>query len=137
MACCFTLVKTHARFSHAILVVEKLCRSNRGCVFRAQPRLRTFYLQKEGIAVFVPEPEDLQKRIQQLRRNDARCQELLKKSYALSEQYFRIMESLSPEDRACMQEYQAVSEDLDDRTIQLIATHYALCGTKALRAVEL
>jgi hypothetical protein len=87
--------------------------------------------------VFVPEPEDLQEMIQQLRRNDARCQELLEKSYALSEQYFRILESLSPDDRACMQEYQGLCEDLEDRTIQLIAAHYALCGTKALRAVEL
>ena len=82
-------------------------------------------------------PEDLEEMIQQLRRNDVQCQELLKKSYALSEQYFRILEALDPDDRACMREYQGVCEDLEDRTVRLVATHYALTGTKVLKNTEL
>lgn len=35
-------VKMHALFSHTITMVEKLCRSNRGSIFRARLRLRTF-----------------------------------------------------------------------------------------------
>lgn len=69
-------------------------------------------------------PEDLEEIIGQLRRNDPKCQELLEKSYALSEQYFRILESLDPADKACLQQYQGLCEDLEDRTIQMIATHY-------------
>lgn len=82
-------------------------------------------------------PEDLEEIIQQLRRNDAQCQALLEKSYALSEQYFRILESLDPADKACLQQYQDLCEDLEDRTVQLIAIHYALCGTKVLKDSEL
>ena len=82
-------------------------------------------------------PEDLEEMIQQLRRNDAQCQELLKKSYALSEQYFRILESLDPADKACLQEYQGLCEDLEDRTVQLVSIHYAINGTKVLKNTEL
>ena len=78
-------------------------------------------------------PEDLDEIIQRLRRNDARCQELLEKSYALSEQYFRILESLDPADKACLQEYQGLCEDLEDRTVQLVSIHYAINGTKVLK----
>lgn len=82
-------------------------------------------------------PEDLEEIIQQMRRNDAQCRELLEKSYALSEQYFRILESLDPTDKACLQQYQDLCGDLEDRTVQLIATHYALHGTKVLNDPEL
>jgi hypothetical protein len=93
------------------------------------------FYEKEGIAMFVP--EDLDEIIQRLRRNDARCQELLEKSYALSEQYFRILESLAPADRDCLEEYLSMCEELEDRTVQLIAAHYAIHGTKVLKDSEL
>ena len=83
---------------------------------------------KEGIAVFVP--EDLDEIIQRLRRNDARCQELLEKSY---EQYFRILESLAPADRDCLEEYLSLCEELEDRTVQLVSIHYAINSTKVLK----
>ncbi len=82
-------------------------------------------------------PEDLEEIIQQLRRNDAQCRELLEKSYVLSEQYFRILDSLEPDDKACLLQHQGLCEDLEDRTVQLIAAHYALHGTKVLKDSEL
>ena len=81
-------------------------------------------------------PEDLEKTIQLLRSNDAQCQELLEKSYALSEQYFRILESLNPVDKAYLQQFQDLFEDLEDRTLQLIAAHYAIHGAAALVNTE-
>ena len=73
-------------------------------------------------------PEDLEQTILQLRKNDPQCQQLLEKSYALSEKYFQILESLDPADRACLQQYRDLCEDLEDRTAQLIAAHYAVHG---------
>lgn len=74
-------------------------------------------------------PENLDETVRCLRRSDTQCQELLKKSRALSEEYFRILESLTPTDRTCLQQYLDLCEDLEDRTIQLVATHYAIHGT--------
>ncbi|MBE6941537.1 MAG: hypothetical protein E7455_04585 [Ruminococcaceae bacterium] len=78
-------------------------------------------------------PEDLEEIIPQLRRNDARCQKLLGKSYALSEQYFQILESLAPADRDCLEEYLSLCEELEGRTVQLVSIHYAINGTKVLK----
>ncbi|MBE6947369.1 MAG: hypothetical protein E7454_03880 [Ruminococcaceae bacterium] len=71
-------------------------------------------------------PENLEKTIQNLRASDPQCREMLEKSYAQSEKYFRILESLTPADRARVQQYHDLCEDLEDRTAQLIAAHYAL-----------
>ena len=81
-------------------------------------------------------PENLEETIQYLRKNDPQCQKLLEKSYALTENYFRILEALDPADRACLQEYSDLREDLEDRTAQLLATHYALYGAAVLENTE-
>ena len=73
-------------------------------------------------------PDDLEETILHLRENDPQCQELLKKSYALADEYFQILELLGAANRACLQQYRDLCEDLEDRTIQLIATHYAIHG---------
>ena len=54
------------------------------------------------------------------------------KSCALSEEYFRDLESLDPAVRACVQQYHELCEDLEDRTVQLIAAHYAVHGANVL-----
>ena len=77
-------------------------------------------------------PDNLEETILHLRESDAQCQELLKKSCALSEEYFRALESLPPAVRACVRQYQELCEDLEDRTLQLIAAHYAVNGTNVL-----
>ena len=76
-------------------------------------------------------PDNLEKVIQNLRENDAQCQEMLEKTYALSEKYFQLLESLRAEDRSCMQQYLDLCEELEDRTLQLVASHYALNGATA------
>ena len=81
-------------------------------------------------------PDDLEQTIQNLRANDSRCRELLGKSYALSERYFQVLESLSPAGRACVQQYCDLCEDLEDRTVQLIAAHYAIHGAAAFVNTE-
>lgn len=81
-------------------------------------------------------PENLEETIMNLRANDPQCQELLKKSEVLSQEYFRVLESLDSADRACMQQYYDLCEDLEDRTIQLVAVHYAGCGTAVLVNTE-
>ena len=115
--------------------VSELCVAAIGAAFFVRSfGCALFILRKEGIAVLIP--EDLEKTIQLLRKNDAQCQELLEKSYALSEQYFRILESLNPVDKACLQQFQDLFEDLEDRTLQLIAAHYAIHGAAALVKTE-
>ena len=74
-------------------------------------------------------PENLEETVLRLRKNDPQCQEMLEKCCALSEEYFRIVESLDPESRACLQQYLDLCEALEDRTLQLIAAHYATHGT--------
>ena len=82
-------------------------------------------------------PENLEETILHLRENDTQCQELLEKSCALSEEYFRALESLDPAIRACVQQYYELCEDLEDRTVQLIAAHYAVRGATAFVNTEL
>ena len=82
-------------------------------------------------------PDDLEETIVQLRINDPQCRELVEKCCAMAEEYFRILESLPPDDRACLEQYRDLCEDLEDRTVQLIAAHYALHGTKVLKDSEL
>ena len=77
-------------------------------------------------------PENLEETILHLRENDTQCQELLKKSYVLAEEYFRILESLGPADRACLQQYRDLCGDLEDRTVKLIAAQYAINGANVL-----
>ena len=116
--------------------VSELCVAAMGLAFFVRSSAAHFlFYGKEGIAVFVP--EDLDEIIQRLRRNDAQCRELLEKSYVLSEQYFRILDSLEPDDKACLQQHQGLCEDLEDRTVQLIAAHYAIHGTMVLKDSEL
>lgn len=120
------------------MLVERseLCVAAMGlCVFRAQQPLRTFYLRKEGIAVLIP--DNLEETIQHLRRSDTQCQEFLGKSRALSVEYFRILESLAPADRACLQQYLDLCEVLEDRTVQLVAAHYAIHSATAFVNPEL
>lgn len=88
------------------------------------------FCRKEGTAVLIP--ENLEETILHLRENDTQCQELLKKSCALSEKYFQVLEALDPADRVCVQQYRELCEDLEDRTLQLIAAHYAVNGTNVL-----
>ena len=82
-------------------------------------------------------PENLEEIIFQLRANDPQCLELLEKSCALSEKYFQALESLDPANRACVQQYHELCEDLEDRTAQLIAAHYAIHGAAAFVNIEL
>ena len=82
-------------------------------------------------------PENLEETILELRMNDPQCQQLLEKSYALSEQYFQVMESLNPADRELIQQYLALCEDIEDRTAQLVAAHYATHGATAFVNTEL
>lgn len=82
-------------------------------------------------------PEKLEETLLYLRKNDPQCQELLEKSYGLTEQYFQILESLDPADRACLQQYRDLCEDLEDRTVELVAAHYAIHGAAALVNTEL
>ena len=82
-------------------------------------------------------PENLEETILELRMNDPQCQQLLEKSYALSEQYFQVMESLNPADRELIQQYLALCEDVEDRTVQLVAAHYATHGATAFVNTEL
>ena len=81
-------------------------------------------------------PVNLEETIMNLRANDAQSQELLKKSELLSQEYFRVLESLDAADRACVQQYLDLCEDLEDRTVQLVAAHYATCGTTAFVNTE-
>ena len=76
-------------------------------------------------------PDNLEETILHLRENDTQYQELLDKCCALTEEYFRVLESLHPNDRACLQQYRDLCEDLEDRTVQLIAAHYAIHGATA------
>ncbi len=82
-------------------------------------------------------PENLEEIVLYLRKNDTQCQKFLEKSRALSVQYFRILESLAPDDRACLQQYLDLCEDLEDRTAQLLAAHYAIHGATAFVNTEL
>ena len=81
-------------------------------------------------------PVNLEETIMNLRANDAQSQELLKKSELLSQGYFRVLESLDPTDRVCVQQYLDLCEDLEDRTVQLVAAHYAACGATAFVNTE-
>ena len=76
-------------------------------------------------------PVNLEETIMNLRANDAQSQEVLQKCEVLSQEYFRVLESLDAADRACVQQYLDLCEDLEDRTAQLIAAHYAACGATA------
>ncbi len=60
-----------------------------------------------------------------LRKNDPVYQEILEKIYALNEDYFRIMESLSEKDREILEKYRNLTDALDERTVRLVAIHYA------------
>ena len=82
-------------------------------------------------------PENLEETIFHLRENDTQCLNLLEKCCALSEKYFQILESLDPADRACLQQYRDLCEDLEDRTAQLIAAHYAIHGAAVFVNTEL
>ena len=82
-------------------------------------------------------PDNLEETILYLRKNDGQCQVLLEKSNALSQEYFRVLELLDPADRACVQQYHDLCEDLEDRTIQLIAAHYAIYGAVSFINTEM
>lgn len=73
-------------------------------------------------------PDNLEEITRNLRAKDAQCQEILEKSYALSEKYFQILDALCDEDKACVQQYLDLCEDLEDRTLQLVAVYYAANG---------
>ena len=81
-------------------------------------------------------PENLEETIMNLRANDAQCQKMLEKSIALSREYFRVLESLNPADRDCVQQYHDLCEDLEDRTVALVAAHYAACGAASYMKTE-
>ena len=78
-------------------------------------------------------PEKLEETISILRKNDAYYQEKLDTICAMSEDYFRIMESLSKGDRERLEQYMELTQELDERTIQLVACHYALSGAKTYK----
>ena len=78
-------------------------------------------------------PDKLEETISILRKNDAFYQEKLHEICAMSEDYFRIMDSLNDVDRKTLEQYMALTEELDERTVQLVATHYALAGAKAYK----
>ena len=82
-------------------------------------------------------PENLEETVRNLRTKDLQCQEILEKSYMLSEGYFRALESLRPSDRACVQQYHDLCEDLKERTVQLIASYYAIHGATAFVNTDL
>ena len=73
-------------------------------------------------------PEKLEETISILRKNDAFYQEKLDKICAMSEDYFRIMGSLNEADREILEQYMELTQELDERTVQLVATHYAIKG---------
>ena len=75
-------------------------------------------------------PDKLEKTVSILRKNDAFYQEKLDKICAMSEDYFRIMESLSKADRESLEQYMELTQEMDERTVQLVATHYALAGAR-------
>ncbi len=60
-----------------------------------------------------------------LRKNDPVYQEILEKIFALNEDYFRIMESLCEKDRESLKQYMDLTDALDERTVRLVAIHYA------------
>ena len=77
-------------------------------------------------------PENLEQTIRNLKANDPQFQLLLEKSYLLSVEYFRVLESLDPADRAWIQQYHDLCEDLEDRIVGLVAAHYATHGASVL-----
>ena len=81
-------------------------------------------------------PDKLEEIVRDLRANDALCQEMLNKSYALSEEYFRILEALNSADRICLQQYHDLCEDLEDRTLQLVAAYFAVNGATVYANTE-
>ena len=82
-------------------------------------------------------PENLEQTVRNLKENDPKIQLLLEKSYLLSVEYFRVLESLDPADRACIQQYHDLCEDLEDRIVGLVAAHYATHGTSMLVNTQL
>ena len=78
-------------------------------------------------------PATLEQTVLRLRNEDADYQALLEQICSMSEEYFRILERLPEADREFLRQYQALSEQLDDRTVCLVATHYAINGTNALQ----
>ena len=75
-------------------------------------------------------PEKLETTISILRKNDTVYQEKLDKICAMSEDYFRIIDSLSKADREILEQYMELTQEMDERTVQLVATHFALAGAK-------
>ena len=78
-------------------------------------------------------PEKLEETISILRKNDPVYHNILKKIYTLNEDYFRIMESLDETDRKILEQYMDLTDELDERTVQLVATHYALAGANTYK----
>ncbi len=75
-------------------------------------------------------PEKLEETVSLLRKNDPVYQKILEKIQALNEDDFRIMEALSEKDREILEQYMNLTDELDERAVQLAAAHYALNGAR-------
>ena len=82
-------------------------------------------------------PDQLDETILALRKADGEYLALMEQACALSEDYFRILDTLNAADRAIFERYLGLCQDMDDRTIQLVATHFAINGAVGYRNKEM
>ena len=71
-------------------------------------------------------PDKLDETVLALRKSDEEYLALMEQACALSEEYFRILDALNEADRACLQRYSDLCQDMEDRTVELVAAHFAL-----------
>ena len=73
-------------------------------------------------------PDKLDETVLALRKADGEYLALMEQACALSEDYFRILDTLDAADRERLQCYLDLCQDMEDRTIKLVATHFAVNG---------
>ena len=81
-------------------------------------------------------PDQLDETILALRKADGEYLALMEQACALSEDYFRILDTLDTADREHLQRYLDLCQDMEDRTVQLVAAYFAINGAAGYKTEE-
>lgn len=82
-------------------------------------------------------PDQLDEIVLALRKADGVYLALMEQACALSEDYFRILDTLDTADREHLQSYLDLCQDMEDRTVQLVAVHFAINGAAGYKNEEI
>ena len=82
-------------------------------------------------------PDKLDETVLALRKADGEYLALMEQVCALSEDYFRILDTLDAADREHLQRYMELCQDMEDRTVRLVAMHFAVNGAAGYKNEEI